>query len=123
VQERFGRSILELGGNNALIVGSDADIDLVARAAVFAAIGTAGQRCTSLRRLILQSDVHDKVLERLISGYKQILPRLGDPLHSDTLLGPLHTQNAVKEYLDTIEEAKKLGGRVEIGGKVIEVKV
>lgn len=119
VQNRFGRCLLELGGNNALVVAEDADVDLLVRSAVFAAVGTAGQRCTSLRRLILLPKVYEPVLTRLTAAYEQILKRLGDPLDGNTLLGPLHTQSAVKEYLDTIEEAKKLGGRIETGGRVV----
>lgn len=119
VQNRFGRCLLELGGNNALVVAEDADIDLLVRSAVFAAVGTAGQRCTSLRRLILLPKVYDQVLKRLVAAYEQILKRVGDPLDANTLLGPLHSQSAVKEYLNTINEAKKLGGRVETGGSII----
>lgn len=118
MQQRFGRTILELGGNNALIVNEDADIEMVVRSAIFACVGTAGQRCTTLRRLILHCKVYDQVLEKLIKGYKQILERVGDPMDSKTLLGPLHTKASVKEYCQTIEEIKKAGGKIEIGGRV-----
>lgn len=118
VQERFGKSILELGGNNAIIVAEDADLDMVARAAVFACAGTAGQRCTTTRRLILHEKVHDEVVSRLVKSYGQIVKRIGDPLESGTLLGPLHTKVGIENYLKTIEEAKKLGGKIEFGGKV-----
>ncbi|KAJ9596927.1 hypothetical protein L9F63_012052, partial [Diploptera punctata] len=108
VQERFGRHLLELGGNNALVVNEDADIDLVSRAAVFACVGTAGQRCTTTRRLILHSKVYDQVLTRLKAAYGQVATRMGDPLDEKSLIGPLHTPAAVKEYEDTISEIKHL---------------
>ncbi|PSN46694.1 Aldehyde dehydrogenase family 7 member A1 [Blattella germanica] len=120
VQERFGRHLLELGGNNALIVNHDADVDLVARAAVFACVGTAGQRCTTTRRLILHAKVYDEVLTRLKASYGQVLPRIGDPLDEKTLIGPLHTPDAVKNYEDTINEIVNSGGKIEFGGKVIK---
>lgn len=118
MQERFGRSILELGGNNALIVNEDADLEMVIRSSVFACVGTAGQRCTTLRRLIIHEKVYDEVLKRLKQIYGQIMKRAGDPLDSKTLLGPLHTKAAVAEYEETIAQAKQLGGTIEIGGKV-----
>ncbi|KAK6637879.1 Alpha-aminoadipic semialdehyde dehydrogenase [Polyplax serrata] len=119
VQERFGRSILELGGNNALIVNEDADLEMVIRSSVFACVGTAGQRCTTLRRLIIHEKVYDEVLKRLKQIYGQIMKRAGDPLDSKTLLGPLHTKAAVAEYEETIAQAKQLGGTIEIGGKAM----
>lgn len=119
VQERFGRHLLELGGNNALIVNDDADVDLVARAAVFACVGTAGQRCTTTRRLILHANVYDQVLARLKAAYGQVVARIGDPLDEKTLIGPLHTPAAVKNYEDTISEVIKSGGTIEFGGKVL----
>lgn len=108
-----------MGGNNALIVNEDADLDMVIRSSVFACVGTAGQRCTSLRRLIIHEKVYDEVLQKLKQIYKQIMNRVGDPLDTKTLLGPLHTKAAVAEYEETIKEVKKLGGTIEIGGKVI----
>uniref|UniRef100_A0A8C6YJT9 Aldehyde dehydrogenase 7 family member A1 n=1 Tax=Nothoprocta perdicaria TaxID=30464 RepID=A0A8C6YJT9_NOTPE len=114
VQERFGRSLLELGGNNAII---DADLNLVIPSALFAAVGTAGQRCTTARRLFLHESIHDEVVEKLVKAYAQV--RIGDPWDSDTLYGPLHTKEAVKMYLDAVEQAKQQGGSVVCGGKVI----
>jgi len=119
VQERFGRHLLELGGNNALIVHHDADLDLVVRAAVFACVGTAGQRCTTTRRLILHTKVYDQVLMRLKAAYGQVLSRIGDPLDKGILIGPLHSAAAVKSYQDTLSEAVKAGGTIEFGGNVI----
>ena len=89
VASRFGRSILELGGNNAIIVMDDANLELAVRAVLFAAVGTAGQRCTSLRRLIVHEAIADKLVDRLIDAYRQV--PIGDPLESGTLMGPLVT--------------------------------
>ncbi|EEC11990.1 aldehyde dehydrogenase, putative [Ixodes scapularis] len=115
VQERFGRPLLELGGNNAILVDSDADLDMVVRAALFACVGTAGQRCTTTRRLIVHQEVYEQVVSRLKAAYGQV--RLGDPLEASTLCGPLHTERAVDEFLEAVAEAKKLGGKIECGGK------
>uniref|UniRef100_A0A8C5U0R9 aldehyde dehydrogenase (NAD(+)) n=1 Tax=Malurus cyaneus samueli TaxID=2593467 RepID=A0A8C5U0R9_9PASS len=117
VQERFGRSLLELGGNNAIIVFEDADLNLVIPSALFAAVGTAGQRCTTARRLFLHESIHDEVVTKLAKAYAQV--RIGDPWDSDTLYGPLHTKEAVKMFLDAVEQAKQQGGSVVCGGKVI----
>uniref|UniRef100_A0A6Q2ZB93 aldehyde dehydrogenase (NAD(+)) n=1 Tax=Esox lucius TaxID=8010 RepID=A0A6Q2ZB93_ESOLU len=118
VQERFGRNLLELGGNNAIIVFEDADLSLVVPSAVFASVGTAGQRCTTTRRLMLHESVHDVVVERVAKAYKQV--RIGDPWDRNTLYGPLHTQQAVDQYLAAINQAKQQGGTVVCGGKVMD---
>lgn len=120
VQERFGKHLLELGGNNALIVDEDADLEMVVRSATFACVGTAGQRCTTLRRIILHEKVYDQVLERLTKAYASIFKRVGDPLEDGTLYGPLHSQKGVDGYLATIKEAVAAGGQIEFGGKTIE---
>jgi len=120
VQERFGRHLLELGGNNAILVDESADVDLVVRASVFACAGTAGQRCTTTRRLILHTKVYDEIVQRLKKAYEQLLPRLGDPLDSGVLYGPLHNQVAVDNYKATLAEAVALGGKIEFGGKVLD---
>ncbi|XP_014246459.1 alpha-aminoadipic semialdehyde dehydrogenase [Cimex lectularius] len=117
VQERFGKTILELGGNNAIVVSHDADLEMVAQSVVFACVGTAGQRCTTTRRLILHHEVYDKVLTRMKKSFEQVMTRMGDPLDENTLYGPLHTEGSVNEYLETVEEAKKLGGKIEFGGE------
>lgn len=119
VQSRFGRNLLELGGNNAILVDESASVDLVVRAALFACAGTAGQRCTTTRRLILHEKVYESVLAGLIKAYEQLLPRMGDPLESGILLGPLHNQMAVNQYSATIQEAVQLGGKVAFGGTFI----
>lgn len=118
VQKRFGRSLLELGGNNALIGMEDADLNLLVPAALFAAVGTAGQRCTTLRRLILHESIHDEVLARLVKAYKQVT--IGDPLVEGNLCGPLHSENSRQAYSKAIEEAKSQGGTVECGGNVLD---
>uniref|UniRef100_A0A667YEI9 Alpha-aminoadipic semialdehyde dehydrogenase n=1 Tax=Myripristis murdjan TaxID=586833 RepID=A0A667YEI9_9TELE len=118
VQERFGRQLLELGGNNAIIVFEDADLNLVVPSAVFASVGTAGQRCTTTRRLMLHESVHDTVVERVAKAYKQV--RIGDPWDRNTLYGPLHTKQAVEQYLAAIEKAKQQGGTLICGGKVMD---
>ncbi|KAK1345016.1 hypothetical protein QTO34_013720 [Cnephaeus nilssonii] len=117
VQERFGRSLLELGGNNAIIAFEDADLSLVVPSALFAAVGTAGQRCTTARRLFLHESVHDEVVNRLKKAYAQI--RVGNPWDSNVLYGPLHTKQAVNMFLGAVEAAKKEGGSVVYGGKAL----
>lgn len=119
VQGRFGKHLLELGGNNALIVDHDADLEMVVRSATFACVGTAGQRCTTLRRLILHESVYDQVLERLKKAYGSIFSRIGDPLEEGTLYGPMHSQVGVEGYKKTVEEAVALGGKIEFGGNVV----
>ncbi|XP_063906797.1 putative aldehyde dehydrogenase family 7 member A1 homolog [Zophobas morio] len=119
VQKRFGKHLLELGGNNALIVAEDADVDMVVQATVFACVGTAGQRCTTTRRLILHKSVHDEVLQRLKKAYEQVVHRIGDPLDDKTLIGPLHSPLSLQNYENTITEIVKQGGRIEFGGKKI----
>jgi aldehyde dehydrogenase (NAD+) len=118
VAARMGRSILELGGNNAIIVMDDADLDLVTRAALFAAVGTAGQRCTSLRRLIVHSDVIDEILDRLVAAYAQV--PIGDPLEEGTLMGPVISEQAITATLAAIETAQSQGGELLTGGKRID---
>lgn len=120
VQERFGRHLLELGGNNAIIVDEDADPEMVVRAALFACVGTAGQRCTTTRRLILHETLYDTVVDRLVKAYGSFMPRIGDPLEDGVLYGPMHSQQGVDGYLTTIEEAQALGGKVLFGGKVLD---
>lgn len=118
VHERFGKCLLELGGNNALIVNEDADLDMVVRSALFACAGTAGQRCTTTRRLILHEKVYDEVVQKLVKAYGQ-LP-IGDPIEPGVLYGPMHSQQGVKLYLKTISDALNQGGKIEYGGKQIE---
>lgn len=117
VSRRFGKKILELGGNNAMLVMDDANLDLAVPAAMFAAAGTCGQRCTSLRRLYLHSGVYDDFMARLKDGYSKI--RIGDPLDPDTLVGPLHNTAAVDKFEATLKLAEAQGGRIVQGGKIL----
>jgi aldehyde dehydrogenase (NAD+) len=115
VAARLGRSLLELGGNNAVIVVADADLDLAARAIVFGAVGTAGQRCTSTRRLFVARSVAPALTERLVAAYRSV--RIGDPRHPDTLMGPLVSPEAVTRYHAAIAQARALGGELLCGGR------
>ncbi len=118
VAARLGRSLLELGGNNAIIIDETADLDLALRAIVFGSVGTAGQRCTSTRRLIVHESLVDALSEKLIAAYKQI--PIGDPLEEGTLMGPLIDQDAVNQMQKALEEVKASGGTVLFGGEVLE---
>jgi len=118
VAERLGRSLLELGGNNGVIVMDDADPDLVVRAALFGAVGTAGQRCTSIRRLFLQKGIAPKITAKLIAAYKQI--RIGDPLDPTTLMGPLIDEEAVDQMMRGLQAIQEQGGKILIGGKRLQ---
>ncbi|XP_032513379.2 putative aldehyde dehydrogenase family 7 member A1 homolog [Danaus plexippus] len=120
VQKRFGRHLLELGGNNAIIVNEDANLQLLLNAALFACAGTAGQRCTTTRRLLIHKKVYSEVVSKLKKAYASVLSRIGDPLESESLIGPLHTPAALQAYKDTVAAAVKQGGTIEFGGKVIE---
>ncbi|KAK2651911.1 hypothetical protein Ddye_011767 [Dipteronia dyeriana] len=118
VNERCGKCLLELSGNNAIIVMDDADIKLAVRSVLFAAVGTAGQRCTTCRRLILHESIYQTFLDQLVEVYKQV--KIGDPLEKGTLLGPLHTPTSQKNYEQGIEKIKSQGGKILTGGSVIE---
>lgn len=118
VQQRMGKSILELGGNNAVIVMADADLDLALKSILFAAIGTAGQRCTTVRRLFLHQDIHDAFISKLVSAYKLI--RIGDPF-DDVLCGPLHSQTAMDNHATAIKSAVQQGGNILCGGNVYNI--
>jgi aldehyde dehydrogenase (NAD+) len=118
VADRLGRSLLELGGNNGVIVLDDANLELAARAIVFGAVGTAGQRCTSTRRVLAERNILPKLSERLIAAYRSV--RIGDPLEDGVLLGPLASRDAVDRYRAALDAARAQGGQVLYGGKVIE---
>lgn len=117
VAERFGNTILELGGNNAIIVSEHSDINMVLVGAVFGAVGTAGQRCTSTRRLIIHESVYDKTIQVLQSAYAQL--KIGNPLDSNNHVGPLIDKGAVNDYLNAIEKAKQEGGKILVEGGVL----
>jgi len=117
VAARLGRSILELGGNNAIIISQDADLDIAIPGAVFGAVGTAGQRCTTTRRLIIQEGIYDKVRDKLATVYRQL--QIGNPLDEKNHVGPLIDKDAVRLYQQAIETGKKEGCRFIVEGEVL----
>ncbi len=118
VGERLGSTILELGGNNAIIVTPDADMEIAIRAILFGAVGTAGQRCTSTRRIIVHKSIKKELTDRLISAYKQV--KIGDPLAPETLMGPLIDTGAVDEMMTALERLKSEGGKILCGGEKLD---
>jgi aldehyde dehydrogenase (NAD+) len=118
VAGRLGKTILELGGNNAIIITEHADLDMSLIGAVFGAVGTAGQRCTSTRRLIIHEKIYDQFVEKLVKAYQQI--KIGNPLDSSNHMGPLIDKDAVNMYLNSIEACKKEGGKFIVEGGVLE---
>jgi len=118
VAERLGKTLLELGGNNAIIVTPDADIKMTVIGAVFGAVGTAGQRCTSTRRLIIHESIYDKVKDAVVAAYKQI--RIGNPLDEKNHVGPLIDKDAVKNYQNALDKVVKEGGKILVEGGVLE---
>ncbi|KAJ1555031.1 Alpha-aminoadipic semialdehyde dehydrogenase [Nowakowskiella sp. JEL0078] len=118
VQQRFGKSLLELGGNNAIIVCDDADFELALPSVLFASVGTAGQRCTTTRRLFLHKKIYNTFLERLVNAYKQI--KIGDPLESGVLCGPLHTKSSVAAFEQGVSDVILQGGKIIYGGHVLK---
>jgi len=120
VTKRFGKTILELGGNNAIVIDETANLDMAVPATVFGAVGTAGQRCTSTRRIIIHENIMDGFVDRLVKAYKQV--NIGDPLVEGTLMGPLVNAAAVADYEQAISEIHAAGGDVVYGGKSIEGK-
>jgi aldehyde dehydrogenase (NAD+) len=115
VARRLGRSILELGGNNAIVVAQDADLDLAVRAILFGAVGTAGQRCTTTRRIIAHRSIAGELAERLVRAYQQV--RIGDPLQEGVLMGPLLDEQAVEAMMTALETAQAQGGEILTGGR------
>jgi aldehyde dehydrogenase (NAD+) len=118
VGARLGRSLLELGGNNAIIISKDADLDMSLIGCVFGAVGTAGQRCTSTRRLIIHESVYDAFKQKLIAAYKQL--KIGNPLDANNHVGPLIDKDAVSMYMAAIEKCGAEGGKFVVEGKVLE---
>ena len=120
VGERLGRSLLELGGNNAIIITENADLDMALMAVVFGSVGTAGQRCTSTRRLIIHESVYELFKQKVVNAYKGI--RIGHPLDPNTLVGPLIDKGAVKDFTNAIDKVKMEGGKIIYGGTVCRGK-
>jgi aldehyde dehydrogenase (NAD+) len=118
IAHRLGRSILELGGNNGIIVMDDANPDLVLRAVLFGSVGTAGQRCTTTRRLFLQRGIAPRITEALVRAYGQV--RIGDPLDEHTIMGPLVNRRAVEDMLDGLRRVREQGGEILFGGQALE---
>ncbi len=118
VAARLGRSLLELGGNNAIIISKEADLNIAILGALFGAVGTAGQRCTTTRRLIIHEDVYESVKNKLVAAYQQL--KIGDPLDQHNHVGPLIDKDAVRMYLASIDACKKEGGRFIVEGAVLE---
>lgn len=120
VGARLGKTILELGGNNAIIISKDADLDIALIGSIFGAAGTAGQRCTTTRRLIIHEDIYDTFKKKLVHAYKQL--KIGDPLKEENHVGPLIDTDAVDLYLQSIEKCKKEGGKFVVAGGVLTGK-
>ncbi len=118
VGKRLGKTLLELGGNNAIIISNKADLNIALRASVFGAVGTAGQRCTSTRRLIIHKDVFEEFKKRLVSAYQQI--KIGNPLDKENHMGPLIDEGAVKMYIEAIDKIKKEGGKEVVEGGILK---
>lgn len=120
VEQRFGRVLLELGGNNATIIMDDANLEMAFKACTFAAVGTCGQRCTSLRRLLIHEKVYDQFVSKLVKAYSTI--KIGDPLESGVLCGPLNNQAALNAHVNGLERIQKEGGKILYGGKRVNKK-
>ncbi len=120
VGARLGKSLLELGGNNAIIITPDADLNIALVGCLFGAVGTAGQRCTTTRRLIIHEDIYDSFKRKLVHAYKQL--RIGDPLKEENHVGPLIDKDAVQNYLNALTQIKKQGGKMAVPGGVLEGK-
>ena len=119
VAKRMGRALLELGGNNAIIVDESADLKLAIPAIVFGAVGTAGQRCTSTRRVFVHERIHDEVVATLVRAYRQVETKIGDPTQPTTLMGPLNSKAAVDQFLGAIDKVRASGGDIATGGNAL----
>jgi aldehyde dehydrogenase (NAD+) len=120
VGKRLGKTILELGGNNAIIVTESADLDMAVRATIFGAVGTTGQRCTTTRRMIIHEKVYDTFVDKLVKAYKQLPEKIGHSLNSDTLVGPMIDKASVEEFQYAMEQVVKEGGKILVGGEMVE---
>jgi len=120
VGARLGRALLELGGNNAIIISKEADLNIALIGSLFGAVGTAGQRCTTTRRLIIHEDIYEVFKKKMVNAYKQL--KIGDPLKEENHVGPLIDKDAVAAYLDAIEQCKKQGGKFAVAGGTLSGK-
>ena len=120
VGKRLGKTILELGGNNAVIITPSADIQMAVMSTVFGTVGTAGQRCTTTRRVIIHEDIYDEVKDKFISAYKNIVSRIGNPLDEQYLVGPLIDKYAVELFKNAVKQVQQEGGKILFGGEVLE---
>jgi aldehyde dehydrogenase (NAD+) len=120
VGSRLGKTILELGGNNAVIVSEHADLEMAIPAIVFGAVGTAGQRCTSTRRVIVHESKYEQVKKSLMKAYKEVISKIGDPLKENTLVGPLIDEHSVSAFEFAVKKVQEEGGKILFGGKVLE---
>lgn len=118
IGQRLGRVIQELGGNNAVIISGNSNLEMAVKSVVFGAVGTAGQRCTSTRRLIVHESIYDQVVDKLRSAYSEVAKKIGNPLEKDTLVGPLISKGAVNDFLQAIDKVQQQGGRLLFGGTV-----
>ncbi|MBU1100126.1 MAG: aldehyde dehydrogenase family protein [Bacteroidetes bacterium] len=119
IGKRLGKSIMELGGNNAVIIAESANLEMAVKSVVFGAVGTAGQRCTSTRRLIVHESVYDNVVSKLKSAYESVVTKIGDPLKEGTLVGPLIDSGSVSDFENAVRRAKEEGGKILFGGNVL----
>ncbi len=122
IGERLARSIMELGGNNAVIIAKHANLEMAIKSVVFGAVGTCGQRCTTTRRLIIHESLYDDVILKLKTAYESISQKIGNPQNKETLIGPLIDKASVETFLNAITEVKKEGGKVLFGGKIFKSK-
>lgn len=122
VAKRLGKTIMELGGNNAVIISENANLEMAIKSVVFGAIGTAGQRCTTTRRLIIQESIYETVKNKLIEAYGSVADKIGNPFDPNVLVGPMIDSNAVQAFKNAIAEAEKEGGKVIFGGEVLREK-
>jgi aldehyde dehydrogenase (NAD+) len=122
VGKRLGKTIMELGGNNAVIISENANLEMAVKSVVFGAVGTAGQRCTSTRRLIIQESIYEKVKEKLVEVYHSVADKIGNPFDPGVLVGPMIDSNATEAFKNALTEAEKEGGKVIFGGQVINNK-
>jgi aldehyde dehydrogenase (NAD+) len=119
IGNRLGRSIMELGGNNAVIISDKANLEIAIKSVVFGAVGTCGQRCTSTRRLIIQENIYEKVKSQLLIAYKSVAEKIGNPFKHNTLVGPMIDKTAVARFKNALQEAEREGGKIIFGGEIL----